>query len=159
MLGVFAVILAMMLGPALGPASASQRLYYIKDWGALTSGGVGPGDDYDVYIKPPSRICEIRSAIDGHTQNVYDSIGNQVMIRIDWYIDAHGWYDDGRITISFYGGETESVVIGGTSSGRLQVERDSGSPGQTYSYTITIEGWDYGNRRCDEDAQGSVHWY
>jgi len=150
-------MLLAIVGP---PVATGEHLYNTKDWGALTTDGVGPNSKYDVYIKASGSgvTCSFRTAISGNTYYLVRSTGHYAMVRIDWYVDAPGSNDQGVVNLNFFGGEAYQVNIGGTAAGRLKAERISGGVGQSYSYTITAIGQDWGSNTCSATTQGTFSW-
>ncbi len=142
------------------PSALGEHLYNTKDWGGLTSGGVGPGARFDVYIEAsgPGTQCSIRSTINGDTYNLAASSTHYAMVRIDWHIFAPGTNDEGVINLIFFGGESYQVRIGDESEGYMRAERVSGSPGQSFSYTIEAIGLNFGGQSCYNAASGTFHW-
>ena len=81
--------------------------------------------------------------------------GHYFLLRIDYRINAPGWYDGGLVTLSFAGGESETVSTTGYIDGRLQVERPSPFIQSTISYTVRLLAYD-GPNWCDYTVTRTV---
>jgi len=138
-------------------ATAGEDLYAWKDWGALEDGGVGPDGHYDINIVASGggKTCQIRSAIKDNVFTVTAESGSYVLVRVNWYINAPGWYDQGVARITWSGGDSAQVPIGGASSGFLRAERQSPSAGSSVTYTIEAIGQDYGSETCHATYQAT----
>jgi len=141
------------------PLADGKALYRVKDWGALTSGGVGPGGKYDVYVVASGAYtCQVRAAIQNDNFYLPKQQGDYALVRIDYYFEAPGWWDEAVVDIGWYMyGEAQERRCGGTCSGRLTAEVPS--PGVYTGLKYFVKAWGYdGGQTCYTMKEGWFQW-